>query len=495
MKIKVTAVLSLIFIVGLALHAQSKYLSVKDFGAIPNDEKDDLTAIQKCIDAAAKLKKACFIPEGKYIVNGDLWLASNAELFGEGKKTVLTFPKGMIRALKNGNKAFYYTGNYNNERIGGKVKRGTLEKAVQKGAKSLYIKTKANFKVGDWIFISNNRKDTWTILEKLSKGQKTDAYLNGSKDVLVKGQVAKITAVKANEITIDRELDSGYASGAVFGNHVGARNIYIHDFSINNNSNAKRGYAILFEQPFNAKFENLTIKSMKGGICLLHYAFRNTIKKCNITNSGNYAIKIANFCAENKVLNNDVNFITGGDCAILVMMYSKKNMVANNRISCLSKLKNFEGGVYIHATSFENKVIDNISKGATTSIGAYYGANNNLFKGNKGFNSNTGITGWYAGDNNTFEDNKFFFGNTNRKQKHTGFYSHCSQGLKLINNSFTGKLDIGALLSPQKDSSFKKIKFQKYFVSWTGLGFKSNISLDKNIFRSSKSNFVEFKFE
>ena len=495
MKIKVTVVLSLMFIVGLALHAQSKYLSAKDFGAIPNDGKDDMAAIQKCIDAAAKLKKSCFIPEGKYIVNGDLWLASDAELFGEGKKTVLTFPKGMIRALKNGNKAFYYTGNYNNERIGGKVKRGILEKAVQKGAKSLFVKTKNDFKVGDWIFIFNNRKDTWTILEKLSEGQKTAEYLNGSKDVLAKAQIAQITAIKDNQITIDRKLDADYTSGAVIGNHVGARNIYIHDLNIINNSNAKRGYAILFEQPFNAKFKNLTIKSIRGGICLLHYAFRNTVEKCNITISGNYAVNISNFSSENKVLDNDVTFVTGHDCAILVMMYSKKNLIANNRISCLSKLPKYEGGIYIHATSFENKVINNVTKGATASVGAYYGANNNLFKGNKGFNSKTGIIGWYAGDNNTFEDNKFFFGDTRRKGKHTGFYSHCSQGLKLINNSFTGKLDIGVLLSPKKNSSLKKIKFQKYLISWTGLGFKSNISLNKNSFRSTKTNFTEFKFE
>jgi parallel beta helix pectate lyase-like protein len=489
----VTGVLAL---AALGVNAENKSLSVTDFGAVPNDGKDDLAAIQKCVNAAGKTGKTCFIPKGNYNLSKSLWLGTNATLFGEGKKSILTFSKGAIQALKNGNKGFYYTGNYNNEIIGGKRKRGTLEKAVSKGSKTFSIKTKDAFKKGDWIFINNNRKDTWVILEKKSKGQDTHAYLNGSKDVLVKGQVAKITAVKANQITIDRELDSGYAPGAIVGNHVGARNIYIHDLSIIKNSGGKRAYAVTFEQPFNARFENLTIKATKGagGIRLAHYAFRCLIKNCNITSSGSYAISILNFSSENKVLNNDVTFITGGDCAILIMMYCKQNLIANNKVNCLSKLRSHEGGIYIHTTSFENKVLNNKIKSASAGIGAYYGANNNLFKGNVVTNPNTGITIWYAGAGNVFSNNKFFFGKTIRPGNHTGIYSFCSQNSTIDNNKFSGDLNFGCNVGPKKNCSFKKIKFQKYFISWTGLGFKCDISLNKNSFRSTKSGFKEFNY-
>ncbi|MBT4820485.1 MAG: hypothetical protein HON70_32555, partial [Lentisphaerae bacterium] len=110
-----------IFVLTGALVAEPEFLSVADFGAVPNDGNDDLAAVQKCLEVATGAQKACLVPEGNYLFSGDLWLGSNAILFGEGKKSVLTFSKGKIRALKNGSRHFYYTRNYNNERIAGKV--------------------------------------------------------------------------------------------------------------------------------------------------------------------------------------------------------------------------------------------------------------------------------------------------------------------------------------------------------------------------------------
>jgi len=475
------------------MNVDNNLLSITDFGAVPNDGKDDSVAIQKCVDTAAKAGKACFIPEGKYDLSNHLWLGTNATLFGAGEKSVLEFSAGCIRALKNGNKQFYYTGNYNNERIAGKRKLGTLTKAVEKGQRTFFVKTKDEFKAGDWIFINNNRKDTWTILEKQSKGRDTAAYLNGRKDVLAKGQIAEIVSVTGNQITMDRELDAGYEAGSVIGNHVGARNICVRDLAILNNSDANRAYAMEFEQPFGFVLKNLAIKTTMGagGIRLVHYAFRCLVENCTITNSGKYAVSIANFCSENKVLNNDVTFVIGGDCAILVMMYSKQNWIVNNTVNCLSMLNNNEGGIYIHATSFENKVLHNTIKGASAAIGAYYGANNNLFKGNTAVNSNTGISLWYAGANNLFEDNKFSFGKTRRPGKYAGIRSYCSQSTQLDRNVFSGELDFGCVVTPEKKYSFQKLGTQKYLFSGMGLEFKSDICLNGNHFRSTKPSFNE----
>ena len=91
---------------GLSLCAEAEFLSVADFGAVPNDESDDLGAIQACIEAATEAGKACFVPAGEYVLAGDLWLESDAVLFGEGRQSVLTFPKGKLRALKNGSRHF-----------------------------------------------------------------------------------------------------------------------------------------------------------------------------------------------------------------------------------------------------------------------------------------------------------------------------------------------------------------------------------------------------
>ena len=487
--------LCVIGVLSVNAHAKES-ISIKDFGAVPNDNKDDLAAIQKCIDSAAKRGVACYMPAGKYNLSGDLWLGSNSEVYGEGNKTELVFANGMIRALKNGSSNFYYTGHYNNEIVPGKFSKTVLVENAEKGNRVVQIHSSTDFSTGDWVYVYNNRKDTWTILEKLVKGKNTPAYLNGSKDVLVKGQVAKIIKIDGNKVTLDREIDSLYPAKSTFGKLTGSRNIYIHDFSIKNHNSAKRAYAILFEQPFNVRFERLKIEAKGGGICLLHYAFRCLIKDCDITNSANYSVKISNFCSENQVLNNNIKFVTGGDCSVLVMMYSKKNTIEGNKINCLSKLKNYEGGVFVHATSFENRVIRNTVTGGTACIGAYYGANNNIFRDNKGFKCNTGITAWYAGTRNTFENNKLFFSDNQRdNNKKVGFYTHCSGELELLDNTFSGKMDIGALLSPKKGSKLTRKKHQQYLVVWTGLGFKSNLMMNKNTFRSSKTNFKEFLFE
>ncbi|MBT4816438.1 MAG: right-handed parallel beta-helix repeat-containing protein, partial [Lentisphaerae bacterium] len=375
------------------------------------------------------------------------------------------------------------------------VKRGVLAEAVRKGDTSFLVENDDGFAVGDWIFISNNRKDTWTILEKKSKGQDTPAHLNGSRDVLVKAQIARITEIEENRITIDRELDSDYVAEAVIGDHVGARNIRIHDLSIINHSG--KGHAIVFEQPFNAHFRGLTIETTEGagGIRLVHYAFRCTIEKCDITNSGQYAITISNFSSENVVEGNDITFVEGGDCAILVMMYSKNNVVSENSVDCLSTAAKNDGGIYIHATSFGNRVLNNEIKGASSAIGAFYGANNNVFKGNTGSNPNTGISLWYAGGSNVFEDNDFRFGDTRRPGRHIGVYAYCSQTSVVEENLFSGKLDVGCLAGPKANCSIKNTKPNAYTITSTGLGFEGGISLNRNTFKSVTETFAEYRLE
>ena len=60
-------------------------LSVVDFGAIPNDNIDDLPAFMVCVSAADAAGKDVYIPEGRFILDG-IWRigASNIKIMGAG---------------------------------------------------------------------------------------------------------------------------------------------------------------------------------------------------------------------------------------------------------------------------------------------------------------------------------------------------------------------------------------------------------------------------
>lgn len=65
--------LSLLFCFFLKVDAQVTTFNIRDFGAIPNDNKDDTKAIQNCIDASLKAKKSkVVIPFGKYNISKQL---------------------------------------------------------------------------------------------------------------------------------------------------------------------------------------------------------------------------------------------------------------------------------------------------------------------------------------------------------------------------------------------------------------------------------------
>ncbi|MDH4619712.1 right-handed parallel beta-helix repeat-containing protein [Brevibacillus sp. AY1] len=65
------------------------YVNITDFGAIPNDAKNDAEAIQKAIDFLAKRGLSegggvVFIPRGEYLLNKTIEVKDNITLMGEG---------------------------------------------------------------------------------------------------------------------------------------------------------------------------------------------------------------------------------------------------------------------------------------------------------------------------------------------------------------------------------------------------------------------------
>lgn len=66
-------------------------INVKDFGAIPNDDKSDSEAIQKAIIKAEKQGGGTvYVPSGTYLINKPIQIHKNGIIFtGDGYGTVL----------------------------------------------------------------------------------------------------------------------------------------------------------------------------------------------------------------------------------------------------------------------------------------------------------------------------------------------------------------------------------------------------------------------
>lgn len=60
------------------------YLSISDYGAIPNDGKDDSDAIAKCVYEAGIKHCGVYFPAGEFILNQQIWIGADVKLQGAG---------------------------------------------------------------------------------------------------------------------------------------------------------------------------------------------------------------------------------------------------------------------------------------------------------------------------------------------------------------------------------------------------------------------------
>jgi len=414
---------------------QEQVLNATGFGAVPDDDTDDRAAIQACIDKAAGEKKACYIPAGRYLVNGDLWLPSGITIKGDGESSVLDFKKGALRTLKNGSKEFSYTNNYNNEIVPGE-QRTTLRGGADSGARSLQLENAGNIAVGDMIYVYNNKRDSWTILEDRSK----TALWNSQDAEMARKELFTVKEKNGNTLVLDHPLRFSYKQGAIAGLHAGAQQVTVSNLSIRNYT---APYAVMFEQPRQATIRNLHIDA-NGGILLSHMAYRCQVLNCNINAAKNRAILVENFSAENVISNNTVDYTTGGDAAVMVLMSSYNNTIAGNKITGHGTRGTDEGGIFIHALCYSNKVYDNTITGTAEGLGAYYGAMDNKFHNNSIKDVRVGIISYYA-RNNDFHKNDMVI--QNRKAGHpVGALIFCSGGISLTRNTISGNILFGVQL-------------------------------------------------
>lgn len=372
-------------------------VSVATFSAIPDDEADDREAIQKCIEQTSRNNEICFIPAGNYFVDGDLWVQDDTFLLGEGEKTVLHFRNGMLRSLKNGHKTFRYINHYINEQIPD-VLQASLAKAGTKGEDVLMVIDTAGFEPGDYIYTFNNRNDTWAILENKEEEAKFNGVLGG----MSRSEIFRIKGLEEGRILLDKAMRFDMPKGSPVTRHAGSRDITIQSIKVVNNATER--WNVLFEQPFNVHFLNVFLEG-NGGIGLINHPFRCQIRDSRITSKTFRAVSVQHFGTENIVINNEIHYTTGGDCAVIVMMSAYNNEIAHNKVYGHGEREQFEEGILIHATCYDNRVHHNYIHGASTGMGAYYGAFNNVFEHNVCEQVGAGITCWYAGSSNLFKEN------------------------------------------------------------------------------------------
>ncbi|TWI88222.1 glycosyl hydrolase family 28-related protein [Chitinophaga japonensis] len=410
-------------------------LNVTSFGAIRNDDTDDRAAIQACIDKAADAKRVCYIPAGRYIINGDLWLPSGVTMKGDGGKSVLDFKKGALRILKNKLKEFSYTNNYNNEIVPGE-QLAALRAGANSGATSLRLENAGSIAVGDLIYIYNNKRDSWTVLEDKSK----TALWNSPGTEMARKELFIVKGKQGNTLVLDQPLKFSYKQGATVGRHVGAQQVTVTDLAI---SNYAAPYAVMLEQPRQVILKNLHMDA-NGGILLSHMAYKCQVLNCNINVTKNRAILVENFSAGNLVSNNTVNYTTGGDAAIMALMCSYDNTITENKVTGHGTRGTDEGGIFIHALCYGNKVYNNTITGTAEGVGAYYGAMDNEFYNNSIKGVRVGIISYYA-RNNDFYKNDIVI-QTLRAGNTVGALIFCSDGITLTGNTISGNILFGVQL-------------------------------------------------
>jgi parallel beta-helix repeat protein len=445
-----------------------KALNVTRFGATPNDETDDRAAIQACIDKAAGSKAAVYIPAGKYIVNGDLWLPSRASIKGDGKTSLLEFKSGALRMLKNGSKDFSYTDNYNNEIVPGQQVY-KLSAPAKSGASSIQLESAGNIAAGTMIYVYNNKSDSWTVLEDKSK----TAAWNDPATEMARKELFIVKSKNGNTLVLDRPLKFSYQQGAVAGLQLGAQDVTISDLALSNHT---APYAVMFEQARTSIIKNLDIDA-NGGIMLSHMAYRCRILNCKIRAAKGRGILVENFSAENEISNNVVDYTSGGDAAIMILMSSSNNTIAGNKVTGHGNKEADEGGIFIHALCYGNKVHDNTIRGTSEGVGAYYGAMDNQFYNNDIRGVRVGIMSYYA-RNNAFNKNNIVI-QTARKGNAVGALVFSSAGIGLSGNTISGSILFGIQLQASNacevaDNNIQGVSADKYSFGIKVIPAKNN---------------------
>ncbi|CAM3819057.1 right-handed parallel beta-helix repeat-containing protein [Sphingobacterium prati] len=463
-------------------------LNVKSFGASERSE-DNTEAFQKCLRAATDKGCNCYVPAGTYYFTQDLFMSSSSSLIGQGETSKLIFNKGGIRGYKNGSANFYYTNNYNNEVVPNE-QHTNLISSVPRGRGSIVVLDAASFKVGDHIVVFNNKLDSWTILEDKTQS----ARWNGARgDYFAKGGSFKIKSIKGNTLFLETNLPFDLPEGSKIALRSGVSNVTIKKLSIVRKTD---GYAILLEQPFQVKISQVTIKGL-GGILLSHYANKCLIEGNKIDAERGYAVCIENFSSENAVSRNKVifrrtNSDKGGDCAVILLMGAYNNLISYNNLENIGNRERDFGGIFSHALSFNNQIINNRINGGAEGIGTYYASFNNLFSGNVISKVRVGVMSYYS-RSNVYRDNSLEI-HYQGKENSYGILDYGAQANGYEANRIVGRMTFGLQIQGSTGLEVKSNNFQQVNTSYSvGVNISDNDLLKKSIYDSN--SFTGYKIK
>lgn len=190
-------------------------VSVRDFGAVGDGEKDDTAAFQKAI--AQSSGRTIFVPAGRYRITDFLRIRrSSTCLLGEGPgKSVLFFPvplheiKPNMGATTGGRPTSNYSWSGGFIHIVGSPSRKELSGVTQpadRGGQSLVVSAIEGFSVGQDVRLTLRDTDEQTLAEHLYSGSPGDVRNFGSRARV--SFAFRITEVDRSEsrITFDRPL-------------------------------------------------------------------------------------------------------------------------------------------------------------------------------------------------------------------------------------------------------------------------------------------------
>ncbi len=193
-----------------------KVFNVVDYGAIPNDTLSDKQAIEKAIAAAEKNGSGVvFFPKGRFLVNedGDVKttirvLSSNILFRGSGSEIGGTelFMKNTLNPRDSTQK--YSTPpmfEFGKFQIGKQI--ATISKNAEEGTNSITLSTTNDIKIGDWLQLSLNVKDTNLLREEIGKhpiNPKWKALLN--KEGLIVKAYYQVKKIDSNTVELNASI-------------------------------------------------------------------------------------------------------------------------------------------------------------------------------------------------------------------------------------------------------------------------------------------------
>lgn len=323
-------------------------INILDFGANPNNSKDDTKAIQEAIDYAAKVGGIVHFPKGVFLINADpntgsLWLHNNQEIKMDKETILKVIPNSLSNYV-----LFYIYDKHNVKISGGNLKGDRYEHQSDLGEYGHGISINGqskNIDISD-IHIS----DFWGDGFYIGGNEKRGTYPSN---------------IKIKNSTSDNNRRQGLSITA-------GKNITIQEstFSNTNGTAPEAGIDLERNAPYQLPLEKITLSNNKivnnnGYGLMVVYTNNNTAESNQIKQNKKGGIYIGGEAdnvktSKNKIVNNTI-FENGGNSSTELNGNGIfLNFAPNNTLSKNTIFRNKKNGVELLNRVGENIINKNI---------------------------------------------------------------------------------------------------------------------------------------